>query len=150
MAGRAFCPPLTSQVWCHEPSGDPPCSTNQYPSELETPHGRDLHSLAQPQPCLYINTSLPQIYSLVTIIMTCYYPDGQPGDGLVPCNTTAAVSHCCRAGDLCVKNGFCFSTGLSALVRRGCTDRDFNGTAGCPQQCTVGRSLLTHCLEISN
>ncbi|KAH8753676.1 hypothetical protein BGZ57DRAFT_78650 [Hyaloscypha finlandica] len=70
--------------------------------------------------------------------MTCYYPDGQPGEGLIPCNTTAIVSHCCRAGDLCVKNGYCFSTGLSALVRRGCTDQKFNGTVGCPQQCTIG------------
>jgi len=69
--------------------------------------------------------------------MECYYPNGEPGDGLTPCNSTATVSHCCRQGDVCVTNGFCFSTGLNALVRRGCTDKTFNSTE-CPEQCSKG------------
>jgi len=73
----------------------------------------------------------------ITISMDCYYPNGQLADGLSPCNTTAPVSHCCRNGDVCVTNGLCFSTGLMAVVRRGCTDKTFNSTL-CPQQCAFG------------
>jgi hypothetical protein len=74
-------------------------------------------------------------------IMQCYYPNGESDDGLHPCNATAAVSHCCRASDVCITNGFCFSSGLNAVVRRGCTDKTFNSTE-CPQQCTIGRQFL--------
>jgi hypothetical protein len=69
--------------------------------------------------------------------MSCFLPNGQPADGLVPCNSTASASHCCRQGDVCLSNGFCFSAGLNALVRRGCTDKTFNSTE-CPQECSIG------------
>ncbi|PMD25422.1 hypothetical protein NA56DRAFT_642429 [Hyaloscypha hepaticicola] len=70
--------------------------------------------------------------------MTCYFPNGAVADGLQPCNTTAgAVSSCCRAGDVCLSNGFCFSAGLNSIVRRGCTDRTFNSSA-CPHACITG------------
>ncbi|KAN0090055.1 hypothetical protein V8E51_018634 [Hyaloscypha variabilis] len=70
--------------------------------------------------------------------MTCYYPSGAIADGLIPCNTTAgAVSSCCRVGDVCLTNGFCFSAGQNSLIRRGCTDRTFNSTL-CAQGCLTG------------
>jgi hypothetical protein len=70
--------------------------------------------------------------------MTCYYPSGAIADGLLPCNTTAgAVSSCCRVGDVCLTNGYCFSAGQNSLIRRGCTDRTFNSTE-CPQTCLTG------------
>ncbi|KAH8750874.1 hypothetical protein BGZ57DRAFT_119381 [Hyaloscypha finlandica] len=70
--------------------------------------------------------------------MTCYYPDGAVAEGLQPCNTTAgAVSSCCRVGDVCLTNGFCFSAGQNSLVRRGCTDSTFNSTE-CPRICITG------------
>jgi hypothetical protein len=71
------------------------------------------------------------------ILAECYYPDGKVAPGLIPCNSTAKVSHCCRDADVCLSNGLCFSTGLSSIVRRGCTDSTWNETT-CPSFCTGG------------
>ncbi|KAF2685342.1 hypothetical protein K458DRAFT_417403 [Lentithecium fluviatile CBS 122367] len=70
-------------------------------------------------------------------IAECYYPDGKIAPGLVPCNATAEVTHCCRDADVCLSNGLCFSTGLGTIVRRGCTDSKWNNTV-CPTFCTDG------------
>lgn len=72
--------------------------------------------------------------------MACFYPDGSRNDGLFACDPKAAVSACCRLGDVCVSNGFCFFAGLNALVRRGCTDSSFNSTS-CPRAC-LGRCIF--------
>jgi hypothetical protein len=83
--------------------------------------------------------------------MACYYPDGSISDGLQPCNTTAgAVSACCRIGDVCLTNGFCFSAGQNSVVRRGCTDHTFNSTE-CPHSCiTSMKPAQTFNLPILN
>ncbi|KAI9774140.1 MAG: hypothetical protein M1840_005233 [Geoglossum simile] len=80
---------------------------------------------------------------------TCYYPNGNSSSGLIPCNATAAQSHCCRSADVCLTNKLCFSPGLNAIVRRGCTERTWNDPA-CPRVCLAGDfqqadALLTVC-----
>jgi len=80
---------------------------------------------------------------------TCYYPNGNSSAGLSPCNTTAPESHCCRSADVCLTNKLCFSPGLNAIVRRGCTDSTFKDAA-CPQVCLTGkarpgRGTAPHC-----
>jgi hypothetical protein len=67
----------------------------------------------------------------------CYWPNGKVAVGLVPCNTTAPASHCCRESDLCLTNGLCVSSGLSSVLRRACTDDKWNNSA-CPDFCTQG------------
>ncbi|KAH7128304.1 hypothetical protein B0J11DRAFT_267119 [Dendryphion nanum] len=79
----------------------------------------------------------------------CFYPDGKVAPGLIPCNASAAVSHCCRPNDICLSNGLCFSTGLMSAARRGCTSSSFN-SSGCPNICTAkflseGDALVTPC-----
>ncbi|KAF7503409.1 hypothetical protein GJ744_003892 [Endocarpon pusillum] len=90
--------------------------------------------------------------SSVGMAQTCYYPDGKATGALIPCNTTAAVTNCCKDSDMCLKNGLCFSPGLNSVVRRGCTDQTWNNTEACPDVClTAGlRSadvVLTPCGE---
>ncbi|KAF2122578.1 hypothetical protein BDV96DRAFT_626464 [Lophiotrema nucula] len=79
----------------------------------------------------------------------CYYPDGSLGSGLIPYNTEASVTHCCRESDVPLSNGLCFSSGLNAVVRRGCTDKAWNSTA-CPNICIAepfknGDAVMTPC-----
>jgi hypothetical protein len=72
---------------------------------------------------------------------TCYYPNGNSSAGLIPCNQTAAESHCCRSADVCLTNKLCFSPGLNAIVRRGCTDMTWKDPA-CPQVCLTGNRAV--------
>jgi len=87
---------------------------------------------------------LPTLVVLVTAALlsvgtaqTCYYPDGNATDALVPCHKNALVTNCCRDSDLCLKNGLCFSPGLGSVVRRGCTDQKWANSV-CPKACTSG------------
>ena len=96
---------------------------------------------------IHITILLSSLQALVSA--TCYYPDGTEGSELVPCNVDAEVSHCCRAGDICLSNRLCFSSGLGAVIRRGCTSQDWNSTA-CPGICIddvfrKGDAVLTGC-----
>ncbi|KAH7355490.1 hypothetical protein BKA66DRAFT_446566 [Pyrenochaeta sp. MPI-SDFR-AT-0127] len=87
--------------------------------------------------------------SLAASELSCYYPDGKNATGLTPCKPNADVSHCCREADVCQTNGMCFSPGLGAIVRRGCTDRTWN-SPDCPNACIIdgfrsGDAVLTPC-----
>ena len=65
----------------------------------------------------------------------CFFPDGSMSDGLVQCNMEAEESHCCRSADACLSNGWCFSSGLGTIVRRGCTQKTWN-TSACGEPIT--------------
>jgi len=84
----------------------------------------------------YILVLASTLFSLSTQ-QQCYYPDGKLATGLIPCNASAPVSHCCRESDVCLTNGLCFSAGLGSIVRRGCTEKGWNST-DCPNFCTKG------------
>ena len=75
--------------------------------------------------------------SSVGIAQICYYPNGEATDALIPCKTTSAATNCCKDSDVCLKNGLCFSPGLNSVVRRGCTDQNWNSSE-CPDICTSG------------
>lgn len=82
-------------------------------------------------------------------VAECYYPDGKIASGLIPCNATSSVTHCCRKSDVCLSNGLCFSSGLGSIVRRGCTNSAWNSTE-CPNFCTTedfrsGDAVMTPC-----
>jgi len=98
-------------------------------------------SLLQSTPAMrfYIYTPSSVLALLSTAVaLECYYPDGKIGSGLVPCNTTASVTHCCRKPDVCLTNGLCYSS-IGSIIRRGCTDKTWNSTE-CPSEiCTTGR-----------
>jgi hypothetical protein len=80
------------------------------------------------------------VFALCSVSMgqTCYYPDGKEAAALNPCNTTLPVTNCCKDSDVCLKNGLCFSPGLSSVVRRGCTDQKWNSTE-CPDVCLTSK-----------
>lgn len=70
---------------------------------------------------------------------TCFSPSGANLSsiaGHTPCLSSASVSHCCTAHDLCLSNGYCYSQGsyyANRVYRGGCTDPSFPGP--CPRQC---------------
>jgi len=91
--------------------------------------------------------------ALSATAQTCYYPNGETANGLVPCNPSANVTACCKDSDLCLTNGFCFSPGLNSIVRRACTDKTFNST-DCPRTCLkdelgAGDVVMTPCGQYS-
>lgn len=73
---------------------------------------------------LFLATALP-VHSLLT---KCYWPNGDNATSLFVCLPNADYSHCCRNGDVCITNGLCFSPGLGAILRRGCTDSTFQAS----------------------
>ncbi|KAH0493444.1 hypothetical protein TgHK011_000112 [Trichoderma gracile] len=71
----------------------------------------------------------------------CFYPDGTPAPGDVPCTDSTANSVCCGTGYACLSNGICQATGdelkkpgASEFVRGSCTDKTFRSSA-CPSFC---------------
>src|SRR3954470_10074193 len=79
------------------------------------------------------NSSKMQLHISIAILLpvrlitaSCYYPDGKLSESLSPCNTDAEESHCCGKSTFCVSHGFCFSSALGSVVRRGCTEPSWN------------------------
>ena len=76
---------------------------------------------------------------------TCFYPNGDVDTSGTPCNKAAEFSHCCGPLDLCLDNGYCFTSGLgdwgNRLARISCTDPQWQ-SAACPQYCDDGELLL--------
>jgi hypothetical protein len=71
----------------------------------------------------------------------CYYPDGTPAPGDVPCTDSTENSVCCGTGYACLSNGICQATGdelqkpgASEFVRGSCTDKSFRSSS-CPSFC---------------
>ncbi|KAL7812178.1 hypothetical protein V8C44DRAFT_349586 [Trichoderma aethiopicum] len=71
----------------------------------------------------------------------CFYPDGTPAPGDVPCTDSTANSVCCGTGYACLSNGICQATGdelkkpgATEFVRGSCTDKTFRSSA-CPSFC---------------
>ncbi|KAK4065545.1 hypothetical protein Trihar35433_7665 [Trichoderma harzianum] len=71
----------------------------------------------------------------------CYYPDGTPAPGDVPCTDSTDNSVCCGTGYACLSNGICQATGdelqkpgASEFVRGSCTDKTFRSSS-CPSFC---------------
>lgn len=54
-------------------------------------------------------------------LATCYFADGlTEAHDDVPCDSSAAVSHCCNAKNFCMDNGLCLLHGF--FSRGSCTD----------------------------
>ncbi|KAL7942764.1 hypothetical protein V8C42DRAFT_330312 [Trichoderma barbatum] len=71
----------------------------------------------------------------------CYYPDGTPAPGDVPCSDSTQNAVCCGTGYACLSNGICQATGdelqkpgASEFVRGSCTDKTFRSSS-CPSFC---------------
>ncbi|EGR44730.1 uncharacterized protein TRIREDRAFT_111955 [Trichoderma reesei QM6a] len=71
----------------------------------------------------------------------CFYPDGTPAPGDVPCTDSTANSVCCGTGYACLSNGICQATGdelkkpgATEFVRGSCTDKTFRSSS-CPSFC---------------
>ncbi|TFB00012.1 hypothetical protein CCMA1212_008256 [Trichoderma ghanense] len=71
----------------------------------------------------------------------CYYPDGTPAPGDVPCTDSTANSVCCGTGYACLSNGICQATGdelkkpgATEFVRGSCTDKTYRSSS-CPSFC---------------
>lgn len=68
---------------------------------------------------------------------SCYYPDGTITSEQTPCNESEDHSACCRPGDACLSNGYCFGAndaGPNLMTRGGCTDSSFKDQ-NCPYYC---------------
>ncbi|PTB63350.1 hypothetical protein BBK36DRAFT_22627 [Trichoderma citrinoviride] len=86
--------------------------------------------------------SLPLLALLLTQANAlCYYPDGTPAPGDVPCTDSTANSVCCGTGYACLSNGICQATGdelkkpgATEFVRGSCTDKTFRSSS-CPSFC---------------
>jgi len=76
---------------------------------------------------------------------TCFHPNGNPDPNSTPCNELAEFSHCCGTLDLCLGNGYCFTSGLSGwgnrLMRGSCTDPQWQ-SAACPEYCYDGELFI--------
>ncbi|KAL6856319.1 hypothetical protein J3F83DRAFT_448417 [Trichoderma novae-zelandiae] len=90
--------------------------------------------------------SLPLLAVLIAILLAqanalCFYPDGTPAPGDVPCTDSTTNSVCCGTGYACLSNGICQATGdelakpgASEFVRGSCTDKTFRSSS-CPSFC---------------
>lgn len=85
---------------------------------------------------------------LVSGATTCYYPNRKEADVLVPCDPAASVSACCKDTDVCLQNGLCFSPGTNQVIRRGCTDQNFN-SSDCAEICLQGTRRCRFAKHIS-
>ncbi|KAJ6164532.1 hypothetical protein N7470_003204 [Penicillium chermesinum] len=69
----------------------------------------------------------------------CYWPDGNPAAGVVPC-TDDENTHCCGTTSICLTNGYCLDTNQPFVVSRGgCTSSNWG--SGCPTECRKKRHL---------
>ncbi|KAJ5805030.1 hypothetical protein N7474_010917 [Penicillium riverlandense] len=77
---------------------------------------------------------------------TCYFPNGLPAPGTVPC-TSDEVSWCCSTDNFCLSNGYCMDVAQPYVLSRGACTSDSWAT-GCPSYCqeqefeTMGCSII--------
>ncbi|KAJ5604730.1 hypothetical protein N7510_009884 [Penicillium lagena] len=82
---------------------------------------------------------------------TCYFPNGQPAPGTVPC-TSDEVSWCCGTDDICLSNGYCMDVLQPYVLSRGSCTSD-SWASGCPSYCqekefsTMGCSIINLAFE---
>ena len=75
---------------------------------------------------------------------TCYYPNGSPVSGYVPCKdlSTNGVTYCCSSSSVCTTGGYCLGN-AGVFYRGGCTDHTWTSSL-CPILCATGAILLEH------
>ena len=67
---------------------------------------------------------------------SCYYPNGNPATGDIPCSQNDGGS-CCPQGWTCLDSGLCYLENQNYLGRYTCTDKNWS-SPGCPNYCTQG------------
>ncbi|KAF7194209.1 hypothetical protein HII31_04446 [Pseudocercospora fuligena] len=90
---------------------------------------------------MWSTTALIIALATHSIAQNCYYGPGAayradtPAD-LVPCNTTAEQSACCRLGDVCLTGNACYNWATGNTYMYGCTDINYEDET-CPKKCNV-------------
>ena len=77
--------------------------------------------------------------------MSCYYPNGNPSSGDIPCSSSGD-GPCCPLNWSCESNGLCYLANAGYYGRYTCTDQTWD-SPNCPQICTYGmypRSFQHH------
>ncbi|KAJ5825324.1 hypothetical protein N7474_002462 [Penicillium riverlandense] len=73
--------------------------------------------------------------ALITGATECYYPNGTPADGDVPCRGDGTASACCGPDAVCLTNGLCLAIEQPFGLSRGsCSDSTWQSD-NCAQYC---------------
>ena len=67
----------------------------------------------------------------------CFWPDGTGAVDFYPCAPNNEESACCRKGEICTANGYCFGQLVWYFYRGACTDRNWNSNF-CNKMCLKG------------
>ncbi|KAJ5612224.1 hypothetical protein N7510_005418 [Penicillium lagena] len=73
--------------------------------------------------------------AVITGATQCYYPNGTPADGDIPCLGDGTASACCGPDAICLSNGLCLAIEQPFGLSRGsCSDSTWQSDK-CPQYC---------------
>lgn len=85
-----------------------------------------------------LTSNLSQVL-LTRTMATCYYPNGNPSPGDIPCNGGGDATMCCPLNWKCESNGLCSLANAGFYGRYTCTDKTW-GSSNCKKEiCTESK-----------